>query len=105
MLVIKNSEYEIIDVRSEGEYEEHHIPSSINIPFHSLDDYLKMNKQNMKTKGVIFVCKHGNTSRLACYKADIIGIKAINLKGGDTEWSRLNLPRIRADKCISNFNL
>jgi len=103
--IIKNSEYEIIDVRSEGEYEEHHIPTSTSVPFHSLDDFLKKNKQLKKSKGAIFVCKHGNTSRLACYKAEMLGVKVINLKGGDTEWSRLNLPRIRADKCIVRFDL
>jgi cysteine synthase/rhodanese-related sulfurtransferase len=103
--IIKNNGYEIIDVRNESEYEEHHIPSSINVPFHSLDDFLKKNKQLKKTKGVIFVCKHGNTSRLACYKAEMLGVKVINLNGGDTEWSKLNLPRIRADKCVQCFEL
>ncbi len=103
--VVKSSEHEIIDVRNENEYEEHHIPTSINVPFYNLDEFLKKNKQLKMLKGVIFVCKHGNTSRLACYKAEILGIKAINLKGGDTEWNRLNLARIRADKCIVRFDL
>lgn len=103
--VIKNNEYEIIDVRDETEFEEHHIPNSINVPFHTLDEFLNKNNQLRTLRGVIFTCRRGNTSRMACYKAESLGIKAINLKGGDTEWSRLNLPRIRAKKCIVKFDL
>jgi cysteine synthase A len=100
-----NNEYKIIDVRDPMEYEEHHIPGSINVPFHSLEVFLNKNKQLKKLKGLIFICRHGNTSRLACDKAKLFGIKAINIKGGDTEWSRLNLPRIRANKCIVCLDL
>ncbi len=98
--------YLVIDVRNDSEYEDHHIPGSIHVPVHSLDDYLKKNKKNLiKNTAVIFVCRRGNTSRLAAYKAEQVGIKAISLKGGDTEWSRLNLPRVRADKCVVRFDL
>ncbi len=98
--------YNIIDIRNEGEYEDHHIPESIHVPFHSLDDYLKKNKKKLtKNKAVIFVCRHGNTSRLAAYKAEQVGIASMSLKGGDAEWSRLNLPRIRSEKCITRFDL
>jgi rhodanese-related sulfurtransferase len=98
--------YLIIDVRNDSEYEDHHIPGSIHVPFYSLDDYLKNNKKKMiKNTAVVFVCRRGNTSRLAAYKAEQVGIKAISLKGGDAEWSRLNLPRVRADKCVVRFDL
>jgi cysteine synthase/rhodanese-related sulfurtransferase len=103
--ILKNREYEIVDIRNPYEFEEHHIPNSINITFNDIDVFLKKNKYLKKLKAVVFVCGHGNTSRLACYKAKLLGIKTINLKGGDTEWSRLNLPRIRNQKCITNFDL
>lgn len=96
----------VIDVRNEGEYEDHHIPESIHVPFHDLDTFLQKNKKKLtKSEAVIFICRRGNTSRLAAYKAEQLGIKSISLKGGDAEWSRLNLPRIRADKCIVRFDL
>jgi len=96
----------IIDVRNEGEYEDHHIPESVHVPFHNIDQFLK--KENWvlkKYQSVVFVCRHGNTSRLAAFKAEQIGIRSISLKGGDAEWSRLNLPRVRAEKCIVRFDL
>lgn len=98
--------FAVIDVRNEGEYEDHHIPKAIHVPFHSLDEDLKKNKKKLtKNEAVIFVCRRGNTSRLAAHKAEQLGITSISLKGGDAEWSRLNLPRIRAEKCIARFDL
>ncbi len=98
--------FAVIDVRNEGEYEDHHIPESIHVPFHELDEFLKKNKTSLaRNEAVIFVCKHGNASRLAAYKAEELGLKPISLKGGDAEWSRLDLPRIRAEKCIIKFDL
>jgi len=97
--------YRIIDVRTDSEYEDHHIPSSEHVNFHDIDTFLKKDKSLKKAKGVIFICRRGNTSRLATYKAEQLGIKAINLKGGDAEWSRLNLPRIRSEKCVTRFDL
>jgi cysteine synthase/rhodanese-related sulfurtransferase len=102
---IKNG-FSIIDLRDDYEYEDHHIPQSIHVQYHTVDEFLKTNDHELiKKEGVIFVCRHGNTSRLACYKANQRGITAINLKGGDAEWSRLNLPRIRSQKCIARFDL
>jgi len=96
----------IIDVRNEGEYEDHHIPESVHVPFHNIDQFLKKQKKMLKKyQSVVFVCRHGNTSRLAAFKAEQIGIKSISLKGGDAQWSRLNLPRVRAEKCIVKFDL
>ncbi len=98
--------FAIIDVRKEGEYEDHHIPESINVPFNDLDDYLKENKNILtKNEAVIFVCRHGNTSKLAASKAEQSGISSISLSGGNAEWSRINLPRVRAGKCIVRFDL
>lgn len=98
--------FKIIDTRNTGDFEDHHIPNAINVPYYEIDNYLKKNKRKLKKqKGVLFVCLRGNTSRLASYKAQMLGIKSISLKGGDTEWSRLDYPRIRADRCVQKFNL
>jgi len=98
--------YAVVDVRNEGEYEDHHIPESAHVPFHEIDTFLKKHKKDLNKMGsVIFVCRRGNTSRLAAYKAQELGIKSVSLKGGDAEWSRLNLPRVRAEKCVVRFDL
>lgn len=96
----------IIDVRSESEYKDYHLPESIHVPFYNIDTFLQKNKKYFsKNKTLVLICKHGNTSRLVAYKAKELGIKAISLKGGTTEWSAFNLPRVRLDKCIVKFNL
>ena len=95
----------IIDVRTASEFEEHHMPGAEHVDFSAIDSFTKRNRELKKKKAVMFVCKSGNTSRLAAWKAQEAGIKAISLKGGDAEWSRLNLPRVRSDTCIARFNL
>ena len=95
----------IIDTRTESEFEEHHMPGALHVPFHDIDSKIKKDKKLRKKKIVLFVCKFGSTSRLAAWKAERIGIKAVNLVGGDAEWSRLNLPRIRSEACITKFDL
>lgn len=101
-----NKKIKIVDLRTESEFEDHNIPTSIHIPYHDVDVFLKKNKRELKKyEAVVFVCRHGAMSRLATFKAQEMGIKSINLKGGDAEWSRLNLPRIRSENCIKCFDL
>ena len=96
--------FQIIDTRNTGEFTDHHIPGAINVPYHELDRYLKKNKRKLKNQtGVLFVCLRGNTSRLAAYQAKLLGIEALSLSGGDTQWSQLDFPRVRADKCIAKY--
>jgi cysteine synthase A len=94
----------IIDVRTAGEFEEHHIPGAEHVSFGDIGERIK-DKKLKKQQAVIFVCKFGNSSRMAAWKAEQAGIKAISLKGGDTEWSRVGLPRIRSDTCVTRFDL
>ena len=95
----------IIDLRTDREFEEHHIPGAEHVAFHDIDAKLKSDKKLKKKQLVLFICKFGNTSRLATWKAEQVGIKAVSLKGGDAEWSKLNLPRIRSNACVVRFNL
>ena len=94
----------IIDVRTASEFEEHHIPGAEHVVFSDIDEKIKDRKLRKK-KVVVFVCKFGNTSRLAAWKAERAGIKAASLKGGDAEWSKFDLPRVRSDTCIARFDL
>ncbi len=48
--------------------------------------------------------KTGNRSGVATQLARTRNIDALNLVGGVTEWSRLNLPRFRPKVCVDlNF--
>lgn len=100
-----NNGVALIDVRTAGEFEEHHMPGAEHADWVDIDSIISEHTGLKKKKAVLFVCKSGNTSRLAAWKAQEAGIKAVSLKGGDAEWSRLNLPRVRSDICVDRFDL
>lgn len=59
---------QVIDTRRAGEFEGHHIPSAIHVPYAEIDSYLKKNKRKLKKqKSVLFVCRYGSASRAAAY--------------------------------------
>ncbi len=95
--------YRFIDVREEREYEDHHIPGAENVPLGRIEDFLSQEAGLEGLRGLVFVCARGNRSRIAAAKAKHKGLRAISLKGGSAEWSRLGLPRIRPEKCILKF--
>lgn len=99
-----NKEVLLVDIRTPYEFEDFHIPDSGNVENGFNEKQLK-NKKLFKDKKVIFICRRGNTSKIATFKAQEAGIDAVSMKGGMTEWSRLNLPRVRADVCIQKYNL
>lgn len=88
--------YILIDVREKDEFQHFSIPGSINIPLNQINKNLK----KFKDKKIIFICKTGNRSYIATEIALQKNIKALNLEGGTTEWSRLNLPRVRPKICV-----
>lgn len=93
-------DYAIVDLRHAHEFDEHHINGAINIPYHDLEGFLDTYIDEKKSAAkIIFICGFGNISRLAAWKAKQKGMVGISLKGGDAEWSRLNLPRVRAKSC------
>lgn len=95
----------IIDVRTDQEFQHFHLPGSIHIELQKLTEQLPKLKKQAKNKKVVFVCKTGNRSSIATQLARTRSIDALNLVGGVTEWSRLNLPRIRPKVCIENHNI
>ena len=96
-----NSSVLIIDVRTDQEFQHFHLPGSRHIELQKLSDQLPKLKKESKNKKVLFICKTGNRSGIATQMAQSMGIDALNLIGGVTEWSRLNLPRIRPKICIT----
>lgn len=98
--------YTVVDTRNSDQFEDHHIPGSVNVPMYKLDAYLKENIGAMKKdEKVFFVCVRGNNSKFAAQKAQMLGINACSIAGGDSEWSRLDLPRFRSEKCVLRYDL
>lgn len=102
---LPQSKYLIIDLRDGDSYAEHHLPGAVNIALAELEYFLANDNSVKAATGVVMICNHGKTSYVAAEKAVALGIEAISLKGGDVEWSRQNLPRYKADKCVKRYNL
>jgi len=88
-----------IDVREPGEFNDHHLPDSTNVPLSSLPSWLKTWPDN-DTRKVIFICRSGNRSAKATYLARQMYVNACNMKGGTTAWSAQDYPRIKAPSCL-----
>lgn len=95
----------IVDVRTAQEFQHFHLPGSIHIELQKLTEHLPKLKKQAEDKKIVFVCKTGNRSGTATQLARTRNIDALNLVGGVTEWSRLNLPRIRPKVCIENHDI
>ncbi|QSO50271.1 rhodanese-like domain-containing protein [Alicyclobacillus curvatus] len=80
----KPNSVEVIDVREPHEYKGGHIAVAKNIPLGQLDGKLS---SLPKDKEVVFVCRSGSRSMMACNKAKKAGLQSIyNLSGGMTAW-------------------
>lgn len=88
----------LIDVREPDEFNDHHLPDSINIPLSNLPSWIKTRKDQDPTQ-IIFVCRSGNRSARATSLARQMNINAYNMKSGTIEWSARNYPRIKSPYC------
>lgn len=76
----------IIDVREPGEYNQEHIPGSINIPLTKIST---TDFSQYKNKKVIFYCKLGNRTRISQNILIATGLKEIYcMEGGIEQWKQ-----------------
>jgi rhodanese-related sulfurtransferase len=71
----------ILDVRSENEYKNGHIESSINLPLDKIENI----KYNKDTKIIVY-CQSGNRSKQAALKLIGMGYTNIYDMGGINDW-------------------
>ena len=72
----------LIDVRSKQEYNEYHLPNSINIPVYNIEKDINTITNDVDTV-IILYCQMGSRSRKALEKLKRLGYKNLyNLKGG-----------------------
>lgn len=87
----------IIDVRSDSAYQDHHIDGSVNIELDVLSDRLSEFDHDKPT---YFVCARGVASAKACKVAESQGVKnSKSLAGGMIRWSELDYPRVKDPVC------
>lgn len=79
-------DFMIIDVRSEGEYEDGHIPGAINL-LYTNSNFTDTMQQYGKDTTYLFYCLSGGRSMSAIEKLIPLGFeKMYNVSGGIIEW-------------------
>ena len=75
--------FELIDVRSAGEFARGHIPGAINI---SVDE-IRERKSEITSKNLLVNCQVGQRGHTAALLLKELGFNAVNLDGGYLTWS------------------
>lgn len=96
--LINRDDAQVIDIRSQKEFEAGHIIDAIHINVDDLGSQLKkLNKY--KDKGVVFCCSTGSVSVKEARKLMMEGFeKTYCLKGGVLSWQQANLPLTKGAK-------
>ncbi len=78
----------LLDVRTDKEYEQGHIPGAVHVPLSDIGDKVKKLK---KDKDLVVYCQSGNRSIWAIKRLMGMGYRNLfNLKGGYSAWKRLH---------------
>jgi phage shock protein E len=78
----------VLDVRTNKEYEQGHIPGSVHVQLSEIGDKVKKLK---KDKELLVYCQNGNRSIWAIKRLMGMGYKNLyNLKGGYNAWKRIH---------------
>ncbi|MFC4076562.1 rhodanese-like domain-containing protein [Salinithrix halophila] len=79
--------YVWVDVRTDAEYGEGHIPGARHIPFDEMEER-HGELAEMKEKEILLICRSGRRSVIAAHTlADKGFTRLVNLKGGMLEWT------------------
>ena len=82
-----NNGYQIIDVRTQSEFDHGHIPNAINLDFYDLTFVREINKF-IKNEPILIYCRSGNRSQKTGIIMDSLGFnKVYDLKGGYLVWN------------------
>ena len=82
---LTDSNYQFIDVRTDGEYDSGHIPNSMHIPLHQIQDRMS-EIDSLKNKNIIAYCRSGERSSKATKILVKAGFDVLNLSGGVLSW-------------------
>ena len=83
--VISDNNYRFLDVRTDGEYSDGHIPNSIHIPLQDIQSRIS-EIEKIKDKKIIVYCRSGARSSMASKTLLKEGFDVSNLSGGIMSW-------------------
>ena len=81
----ENENYIILDVRTQAEYNQGHIPNAICIPNETIDENV-VNKLLDKNQMILVYCRSGNRSKQAAEKLKKLGYTNLIEFGGIIDW-------------------
>lgn len=81
----ENENYIILDVRTQTEYNQGHIPNAICIPNETIDENV-VNKLPDKNQMILVYCRSGNRSKQAAEKLKKLGYTNLIEFGGIIDW-------------------
>lgn len=82
----------LLDVRTDKEYQQHHIKGSIHIPLQSLLRRVG-ELEKYKHQEIICCCQTGSRSITAALKLKRLGYTAASMNGGLAEWNFSHIKR------------
>jgi len=88
--LINNKKVVFLDVRTELEYNEGHIDSSILIPVQELESRI-LELEKYKDKKIIVYCRSGNRSKTGQSILSENGFNAVNMLGGIKAWRKIQV--------------
>lgn len=77
---LRHADAKLLDVRTPAEYIQGHIPGSVNIPLHSLEEVEFLVES--KDKPLYLYCQSGNRSRMAAMELQEMGYANVYNIGG-----------------------
>ena len=86
VMMEEESNYIILDVRTEEEFHEKHIPDAVNIPNESIGSE-ELKELPDKKQLVLVYCRSGNRSKQAAEKLTKLGYTNIVEFGGINDWT------------------
>ena len=86
--------FDLIDVRTPGEYHSGHAAGARSFPLDRLDaKTLLASRQANADQPIYIICKSGGRSRQACQKLTAAGVgNLVNVDGGTEAWKNAGLP-------------
>ena len=93
--LINREDAVVLDVRSDGEFNQGHIVNAVNIPQKSLDDQLSK-LEKYRDRPIITACRNGQTALGVGNRLRKNGFEQVyNLAGGLMAWEGANLPLVK----------
>lgn len=90
--LMNHSDAVVVDVRTDKEYQEGHIMSSLHIPLGVIENRVS-ELQGYKNTPLVMVCRTGARSGQAATKLKKLGFEQVyNISGGMLAWQSANLP-------------